>query len=199
MEFWTATLTLFMVMDPFGNTPVFLSVLERVPAERRKQVLIRELLIALAVLLLFLFAGRLALEVLGLTEGSIGIAGGVILFLIAIRMVMPTGDGVMGADSHGEPFIVPLAIPLVAGPSAMATLVLLTTQDPGHLLRWFFATILAWSVSSFFLLSSTFLYRILKGRGLIAIERLMGMVLIAISVQMLLNGIASFFQLPHTQ
>ncbi len=198
MTFFSAALLLFLVMDPFGNVPVFLSVLRPVAPERRRGVIARELLIALGFILLFLFAGRYVLAAIGISEATLTVAGGVILFLIALRMVFPPPGGIFAADVEeggGEPFLVPLAIPLVAGPSVLASVLFIMSSDPQRWPEWLAAVLLAWGVSGAVLLLSTDLARLLKRRGLVAIERLMGMVLTAIAIKMILSGIADFFGL----
>lgn len=193
MKLSSAILTLFLVMDPLGNIPPFLSVLKGVPAERRRHVLVREILIAYVVLLVFLFLGKRVLALLGLQQETISIAGGIVLFLIALRMVFPREGSLFGGSLEGEPFIVPLAIPLVAGPSALAVLLLLEQSEAvtGRLLL---AVTIAWALTAVILLSSTLLYRLLKERGLIAMERLMGMLLVMLAVQMFMNGVADFLK-----
>ena len=193
MDIISAATLLFLVMDPLGNIPVFLSVLDDVAPERRTRVLIRELLLALVVLVAFLYAGQVMLGFLGLSEHSIRIAGGIILFLIALKMVFPVARSAHAVDEiQGEPLLVPRAIPMVAGPSAMAVVMLLATNDPGKMTEWLLALLAAWFITSVILISATSLKRYLGQRGLIAIERLMGMLLIAISVQMLLEGISAY-------
>ena len=151
----------------------------------------REILIAYVVLLAFLFAGKYVLRLLSLQEETISIAGGIVLFLIALRMVFPREDATRDA-LEGEPFIVPLAIPFIAGPSTLAALLLL--QQSLDTLQLFLALTLAWIATAVILLSSTVLYRLLKQRGLIAVERLMGMVLVMLAVQMFINGVAKFMK-----
>lgn len=194
MRLSSAILTLFLVMDPLGNIPPFLSVLKKVHPDRRRRVLLREILIAYIVLLVFLFLGRRVLALLSLQQETISVAGGIVLFLIALRMIFPKEGGLFGETLEGEPFIVPLAIPLVAGPSALAVLLLL--QQPEGSVTWqlLLAVTIAWALSAVILLSSTLLYRILKERGLIAMERLMGMLLVMLAVQMFMNGVAHFLK-----
>jgi len=193
MDIISAATLLFLVMDPLGNIPVFLSVLDKVAPERRTRVLIRELLLALVVLVAFLYAGEMVLGFLGLSEHSIRIAGGIILFLIALKMVFPVARSAHAVEElQGEPLLVPLAIPMVAGPSAMAVIMLLSTNEPGRMTDWLLALLAAWFISSVILISATGLKRFLGQRGLVAIERLMGMLLIAIAVQMLLEGISAY-------
>lgn len=190
----SAGIMLFLIMDPLGNIPFFLSLLKDVPPKRRRLVMIRELLIALGVLLVFLFGGQHILQLLQLKPDSISVAGGIVLFLIGIRMVFPPADGggIFGKPGEGEPFIVPMAIPGVAGPSAMAALLLLTSTQPGRTADWVTALLLAWLATSVILLSATYLFRWLGESVLTALERVMGMLLIALSVQMFMAGVASF-------
>lgn len=192
----SAAILLFLIMDPLGNIPLFLSLLKDVPPKRRRAVMVRELLIALAVLLMFLMGGQLILRLLQLREESISIAGGIVLFLIAIRMVFPPAEGgIFGQAGEGEPFIVPMAIPGVAGPSAMAALLLLTNTQPGRTADWAIALLCAWLATAVILLSSTYLFRWLGESVLTALERVMGMLLIALSVQMFLGGLAAYLHL----
>ncbi|MEO9078463.1 MAG: YhgN family NAAT transporter [Rhodanobacter sp.] len=190
----SAGIMLFLIMDPLGNIPFFLSLLKDVPPRRRRLVIVRELLIALGVLLVFLFGGQQFLHLMQLKPDSISIAGGIVLFLIGIRMVFPPADGggIFGKPGEGEPFIVPMAIPGIAGPSAMAALLLLTNTQPGRTADWVLALLLAWLATSLILLSATYLFRWLGESVLTALERVMGMVLIALSVQMFMSGVASF-------
>ena len=195
MDILSAGLTLLLIMDPLGNIPVFLSVLKKVENESRKRkILIRELAIALIVLLVFLFVGQYFLQWLNLRKEAVHIAGGIVLFLIALRMIFPTEKGVMGDLPEGEPFIVPLAVPLLAGPSTLAMLILLARSQPDRIFDWLIAVLGAWGVTSLIILSSTSFHKILGNRGLMAVEKLMGMVLVAISVQMLLDGITTYLK-----
>lgn len=188
---WSAATLLLFVMDPFGNVPLVLSLLKDIDPARRRRVIARELLIALGVLLAFLFLGQAILDFLGLQRESVTIAGGIVLGIIGLRLIFPRADGVMGHQPSGEPFIVPLAIPLIAGPSAMATVILMARSAPEAIGRWLLAILLAWGISAVILLSAPTLYRLFRERGLQAIERLMGMLLIMIAVQMVLNGLDS--------
>lgn len=193
----SAALLLFLILDPLGNIPVFLSLLKPLPAKRQRVVLIRELLIALAVLFIFLWAGRYVLEAMHLRQESVSIAGGIVLFLIGLKMIFPSPEGMFGETPGGEPFIVPMAIPLVAGPSGMAAVMLFSTQYPDRMLDWSLALFLAWFGTALILLSATSLYKLLGKPVLIAIERLMGMLLVAISVQMLLDGVVAYLKVGH--
>jgi MarC family membrane protein len=188
----SAILTLFLIMDPLGNIPLFLSALKTVRPERRRLVLVREISIAYLVLVAAVLVGQHVLRFLGLEQETVSIAGGIVLFLIAVRMIFP-GEGSMVADTpEGEPFIVPLAVPFVAGPSAVAAVLLLERSAPGQTMALLTAVTIAWALSGAILLSSTFFYRLLRERGLIAVERLMGMLLVMIAVQMFMSGVRAF-------
>lgn len=198
MDTFSAFVTLVFVMDPLGNVPIFLSVLKDVDNKRRQWVILRELLIALVVLFIFLFAGSGLLDLLNLKQESISIAGAIILFLIAVRMIFPSPYGLMGDTPDGEPFVVPLAIPAVAGPSSLAIAMLLVNSDPDRMLDWSIALAGAWGVSAVVLMASPLLLRALGNRGLIAMERLMGMILVIIAVQMFFDGVQKFLQSTAT-
>ena len=192
MTIAAAAILLFLILDPLGNIPVFLSLLKGLPPARQRRVLARELLIALGVLMLFLWGGQYLLDVMHLRQESVSIAGGIILFLIGLRMIFPPRDGIMGDMPEGEPFIVPIAIPMIAGPSGMAAVMLLGSQEPGRMGEWSLALVIAWAATAAILFLAPSLQKLLGNRVLTAIERLMGMVIVAISVQMLLDGIARY-------
>lgn len=182
-------------MDPLGNVPVFLSVLNSVEPKRRQLLILRETFIAFLILILFLFFGKYILAGMHISDPALSIAGGIILFLIAIKMIFPTEDQEGRPKNLVEPFIVPLAIPLIAGPSTMTMVMLLATQQPHHIWLWALALTLAWVACTVVLVFADYLRKILGERGLHAIERLMGMVLTTMAVQMFLTGIAEFFHL----
>ncbi|MFT4197452.1 MAG: YhgN family NAAT transporter [Pseudoxanthomonas sp.] len=194
MTILSAALLLLLILDPLGNIPVFLSVLRPLPPPRQRVVVARELLIALVVLIGFLWGGKYFLEWMHLRQESVQIAGGIVLFLIGLRMVFPRPEGLMGEVPGGEPFIVPLAIPLVAGPSGMAAVMLMGSNDPARLGDWSLALLIAWAATAATLFSATILYKWLGRRALAALERLMGMVLVALSVQMFLDGIGTYLR-----
>ncbi len=186
----SATVILFLVMDPLGNLPIFLSILKNVDDSKRQRIIFRELVIALGVLILFLFFGNQLLEVLQLEQETVTISGGIVLFIIGIRMVFPSKhNALMGGANDDEPFIVPLAIPLIAGPSTIATIILMVNDHNDQVPIIGSALLIAWLLSAAILLAAPSLFRILRRRGLAAIERLMGMILIMISVQMFINGL----------
>lgn len=188
MDTLSAGIALFLVLDPIGNIPFFLSILARVPEQRRQHVLLRELFIAYGALTAFLFLGGWFVHFLRLRQESISVAGGIILFLIALRMVFPDHSSTEN-DRATEPLVVPLAIPGVAGPSALAMVLLLTQSNPDHQLEWFIALSCAWAATAVVLLASPIFYRLLRDSGLAAMERLMGMILVAVAVQMFIDGV----------
>lgn len=190
----TAFLTLLFVMDPLGNVPIFLSILKDYDAKRRQRIILRELLFALIVLMFFLFLGNGFLALLNLKQESIRIAGGIMLFVIAIRMVFPPAGGA-AAEPEMEPFFVPLAVPLVAGPSCLALIMLMVHEAPDRMGQWALVVFGAWLITALVLSGSTLLYRVLGVRGTVAVERLMGMLLIMIAVQMFFDGLAGFLHL----
>ena len=194
MDIFSTAVLLWLIMDPLGNMPIFISTLKNVPEHRRNKVLVRELLIALLVLIIFLFSGDNMLSLLSLEQEAVSIAGGIILFLIALKMIFPParGGGIMGDTPDGEPFIVPMAIPLIAGPSILATLIMLSSQNQGETMALLSALLLAWVANSAILVFSNQIMKILGNRGVFAVERLMGMILVMLSVQMLINGISSY-------
>jgi MarC family membrane protein len=193
MSLATAALTLFLVMDPLGNIPFFLASLQQVPSRRHHRVVVRELLIAYGIMVAFLFAGGPLLSLLAISEAALTLAGGIILFLIAIRMVFPPSAGAVHEEVAGEPFIVPLAIPYVAGPSVLATEMLLMKGDQGRWADWLVALTIAWLATAVILVAGNQLRRVLGPRAMIAMERLMGMILVAVSVQMFLSGVQRYF------
>jgi len=198
MDIVSATILLILVMDPFGNMPLVISVLKHVDAPLRARVVLRECAIAYAVLLAFMFGGDKFMHLLRLSDHALAIAGGLILFLIALRMVFPHTEGVFGDTGDTGTFIVPLAIPAIAGPSALATVLLLVSREPQRVLDWVAALSLAMLVSTLVMISAQRISDWIGRRGVIAVERLMGLVLTAIAVEMLLAGIERFIvQLPR--
>lgn len=191
-ELVSAVGLLLLTIDPLGNIPSFVSVLKAVPPERRQGVVIRELLVALALMAAFLFMGRQLTSLLGIKAEAISIGGAIVLFLIAIDMILPgTGRGVKVESEDKDPFIVPLATPLVAGPAALATLILISSK-PGGMVLGFWALLAAWVITFATLLPAPIIMRVLRERGARAVERLMGMILVMLSVQMFLNGLREY-------
>jgi len=194
MTVLSAVITLILVMDPFGGIPVFLSLLKHSPARRQRMIILREMVIALGILVLFLFFGKFILSGLHISQPALNISGGVILFLIALRMIFPRRTKEEDNGESEEPIVVPLAVPLIAGPSTLATVILLATGYPDAILSWMFALLIAWSAALLVLLLGDLLRKLLGNRVLQAIERLMGMILTTMAVQMLLSGVRGFLQ-----
>lgn len=193
-SFVSATVLLFLVLDPFGNTPVVAAILRGVPPAQRRWVVLRECLIAYGVLLVFLFFGKHLLALLQLSPTSLGIAGGVMLFLIALRMIFPSPGGMFGEDVDGGSLIVPLAVPAIAGPSAMAMVMLLASREPGRVWDWTAALTLAMTLSTMTLMVAARLAEFLGDRVMTALGRLMGFVLSILAVEMLLEGFRTFMR-----
>ena len=195
-SFLSAFILLLLVLDPFGSLPVFITVLGNVPPDKRTRVALRETAIALAILLAFMFAGHGFLQLMHLSERSLEVAGGVILLIIAIRMIFSLG-GVYATDAKArEPFIFPLAVPLLAGPSAMATVLLLASRQPERLFDWVGALTVAMLVSAVVLLGADRIRHWIGSSMVSAIEKLMGLVLTAIAVEMILAGLKRYFFEP---
>ncbi|QCI18972.1 YhgN family NAAT transporter [Buchnera aphidicola] len=192
-EIISTTILLILIMDPLGNLPVFMTILKNLNAKRRRIVVIREMIIALIVMLLFLFLGEKILNILNLKTETVSISGGIILFLIAIKMIFPSEDN-NGISSNEEPFLVPLAIPLVAGPSLLATLMLLSHQYLHHMSYLVGSLLIAWCFTIIVLLLSGFFLKLFGSKGVNALERLMGLILIMLATQMFLDGIRTWFQ-----
>jgi MarC family membrane protein len=195
--FASATILLLLITDPLGNIPIFVNSLRAVPAERRARVILREVLIAFGLLLTFMFVGQSFLKAMSLSDVSLQIGGEVVLFLIALRMVFPPP----AQDSpipDVEPLIVPLAIPALAGPSAMATVLLLVSQAPERRLEWIGALTVTMVVCAVVLLMAERLQQVVGERVVSAFERLMGLILVSISVEMLIRGLKSLaLSWPH--
>jgi len=196
-DLFSATILLILVLDPFGNLPLVVSALARVPAERHPRIVLRECFFAYVILMAFMAGGRTFMQWLQLSDVSLSIAGGIILFLIALRMVFPHKDGIFGEMRGGEPFLVPLAVPSIAGPSALATVMLMASRDPAHLWTWVLALTIGMAVTTVVLLAAGRLQAVLGERAVNAFERLMGLVLTALAVEMLLNGVRTFVTQIH--
>lgn len=192
MEIISVATMMFLIMDPLGNLPIVLAILKHLDPKRRRIVLIRELCFALLILMIFLFAGKNILGFLKVAPETLSISGGVILFIIAIKMIFPSAGSITGLAAGEEPFIVPMAVPMIAGPSLIASLLVFSTQSPNDLPELALAVFLAWSGTSIILMFYDFFHRILGEKGLRAAERLMGLLLVMVSTQMFLDGIKSY-------
>src|SRR6185436_2146646 len=189
--------SLFLLMDSIGNIPLFISILKDIPHRRQLQIILRELLIALGIMVLFNYLGDFLLNALQVTQYSVLISVGIILFLIALKMIFPVKEAELSPTGEKEPFIVPLAIPLVAGPAVLAAIILYSGQETSEGSS-ILAIVAAWIVTTLILLSSTYLNKIMGRRGILACERLMGLVLTMIAIQMFLEGLAQFLTAIHT-
>lgn len=187
-------LTLILVMDPFGNIPLFITALKRVPQERRTKVLLRELLIALFIMMVFLFGGARLLAWLGISKYSLGISGGIVLFIMSVKLVFNSSidEQAQLSQKDEEPFLVPLAIPLIAGPASLSMLMILSAGDPAKVWYLFIAVLIASVLNGIVLLLSFPISNILGKRGIVALERLMGLIMVLISVNMMMGGISEF-------
>lgn len=191
-SFFQTFILLLLVTDPFGNVPLFVTALKEVDPARRPRIVLRECAIAFLLLLVFMFFGRHFLEALHLTDISLRIGGAVILLIIAIRMIFPHPDGVLGRSEGGEPFIVPLAIPALAGPSALATVLLFTSQTTAEVMVHVAALAAVGLVWLAVFLAAERLQKALGAQVMTAFERLMGLILTAMSIEMLLGGVRAF-------
>ena len=187
--FSTAVL-LFFILDPLGNVPLLLSILKNIDKKRHSKIILREMVIGLIILIIFLFFGEQFLSLFHLQTASITIAGGIIFFAISLKMIFPdpNGDDVFVTKKGDEPLVVPIAVPMIAGPAALATLLVLAKTNAEHTGSLFVSLLLAWGLSAIVLLFSPYLYKVLKEKGLMALERLMGMLLLILSVQMFVDG-----------
>lgn len=189
MPLANAALLFFFVISPLGVVPAMLAALKDVPAERHKRIIVRECLIALGILLAFMAGGRGLLHMLNISLSAMTAAGGVMLMLIALRLIFPTPEKNMRVEIEHEPFVVPIAIPYIAGPSILATELLLVAREPDRWPVYLGAILIAWVATLVILYFGTSLRRLMGDRGLMAMERLMGMILILIATQMLLDGL----------
>ena len=197
MTLASAAALLFLVMDPPGNAVVFPAFVGHLEPGRRRRVLIRELLFALGVMIAFLFVGGPALALLQVGQPALAIAGGVVLFLIALQMTFETPDGAAPGPGGkgqppGEPFFVPLAVPFIAGPSVLATLLLVNARDPARWPVWLAALLTAWAANAAFLLTADLFTGRLGPRATLAMQKLMGLLLTAVAVEQFLAGLAAF-------
>jgi len=191
MTLLSLAFSLFLLMDPIGNIPFFISFLKGVDPNRQRNIIIREMVIALVIIILFNFIGDGLMRFLHVTMATIQMAGGIILFLLCIHMVFPQRQDSEETFPHNvEPFIVPLAIPLIAGPSVLAAVMIYAQQESKLIMVG--AICIAWAVSLAILISASFIKKILGWRGILAMERLMGLILTLIAVEMFLNGLHSF-------
>ena len=192
MSLFSITVTLFFIMDPVGNLSSYLSLVKDLDAKRQKWIIVREMLIALAAMIGFNYLGEYIFNLLDLSETTVRLSSGVILFLIAIKILFTAHDSPRANLPKGEPFVFPLAIPLIAGPALLATIMLYAHLEPYQSVM-IIAILIAWllSIATFFFAGP--IKRLLGNNGLMACERLIGMVLVLIAVQRFLEGILLFW------
>lgn len=192
MSLLSIAFSLFLLMDPIGNIPFYISFLKGLEPHRQRRVIFREMIIALGIIILFNFVGDGLMQFLKVREDTIQIAGGIILFLICLKMIFPSQHNSTDTLPHDtEPFIVPLAVPLIAGPSVLAAVMIYARQETDNFIM-IGAILIAWAASLIILLASPFLKETLGWRGILACERLMGLILTLIAIQMFLTGVSSF-------
>lgn len=197
MSLLSIAFSLFLLMDSIGNIPFYITLLKGVDPRRQRYVIMREMLIAFFIIILFNFIGNGLMHFLHVTHDTIQIAGGVILFLLCLKMIFPPPHDPRDVVPHDtEPLIVPLAVPLIAGPAVLAAVMIYSNQQTSSLVM-IGAIFIAWAASLLILLASSFLKNVLGWRGIIAMERLMGLIMILIAVQMFLSGISSFVHKQH--
>lgn len=186
--------SLFLLMDSIGNVPLFIAILKNFAAKKQRKIILRELVIALGIILLFALIGEVFLSFLKIEQYTISIAGGIILFLIALKMIFPQPhEPTERMEKEKEPFIVPLATPFVAGPAVLASVMLYSKQENAFVTIT--SILISWLLTTAILLASSSLQKILGRRGLIACERLMGLILTLLAVQMFLHGIATYVEI----
>ncbi|HEY7864733.1 MAG TPA: MarC family protein [Psychromonas sp.] len=188
---FSTAILLFFILDPFGNVPLLLSILKNVDKQRHSKIIIREMLIGLLILVIFLFFGEGFLSLFHLETQAITIAGGIIFFVISLKMIFPSpnGENLFTTKDSNDPLIVPIAMPMIAGPAALATLLVLAKTNSEHTGELFLSLLIAWTLTAAVLLFSPYLYKLLRTKGLTALEKLMGMLLLIMSVQMFIDGI----------
>jgi multiple antibiotic resistance protein len=201
MSIFAMVFSLFFVLNSLGSVPLFVGVLSKFEVKRQRQIIFRELLIALLILLLFNFFGDNALKLLGISQPVLGVAGGTLLFIIALGMIFPRPMDALEAK-RSEPMIVPLAIPLVAGPGAITTVLVYAEQVQNV---WMMSSIifLAWIPTFVILLLSSNIKYFLGKKGLMACQKLGGMLISLIAVQMICTGVTYVLRdalyLPHKE
>ncbi|HSX04403.1 MAG TPA: MarC family protein [Rhabdochlamydiaceae bacterium] len=196
MRIFSLSFALFILMDPIGNIPIFIAVLKGVDPKKQTRIIFRELIIALFVMVFFYYIGDYLLSILNISHGAVMMSGGIILFIIALKLIFPSMNGERKVLHDKAPFIVPLAIPLVAGPAVLAAIMLYSKQGVSSVIV-LSSILIAWVFTTAILLSSSFLKNVLGKRGILACEKLMGLVLIMIAIQMFVDGLNNCCLLPH--
>jgi multiple antibiotic resistance protein len=193
MSLFTVAIVLFLIMDPIGNIGSFLKVMEGIPPKKQRWVVLREMLIALGIMVAFNYIGEVIFDLLQLSETTVRLSSGIILFLIALQILFPTINSLRSNLPIGKPFVIPLAVPLIAGPSLVATIMLYAHLESSQAIM-LEAIFCAWLGASLVLIFSEFLSKTLGKNGLLALEKLMGMILILLAIQRFLDGIRLFVE-----
>jgi multiple antibiotic resistance protein len=195
MTLVTLTLILFLIMDPIGHVKSFVLRLNGIDPKRQRQIILRELVIALGVILFFDMLGEYIIDLLQISKATVYLASGIILFLGAIKILFPRPEDEEIGTPDGEPYLVPLAIPMIAGPALLATVMLYAESEANPYIT-IVAEVVAWLVAAPILLHARQLLSLLGTSGLTACEKLMGMVLVLLSVQRFMDGIHMFIKTP---
>jgi len=184
-------------MDPIGNIQSFISQLSRYDQRQRMWVLLREMLFALGLMLLFNFAGELFFNVLDISEITVRLSSGVILFLVAFEILFPTMNNFRQNLPKEEPYFIPLAVPLIAGPSLLATIMLYAHIEESFVVM-VVAILIAWVFALLVLMFAHPIHRLIGNNGLMACERLIGMILILLAIQRFMEGVLMFIRSTST-
>ena len=193
---FSLSISLFLLMDSVGNIPLFISILKNIDPARQKRIIVRELFIALFFILFFAYLGEEVLSLFEISQSTLGISGGIILFMISIKMIFPSEEKQEALVKKQEPLIVPLAIPLIAGPAILAS-VMIYAKTQESMLTLTLAILIAWVATFLVMFFATAIQKVLKERGCEALQKLMGLILTLIAIQMLMNGIQKFVGSCH--
>ena len=189
-------LMLFFMANPIGNVPVFVSLVKDFEFRHQRWILFRESIISLVLMYLFLFLGEPFLNTILIDQYAVELSGGILVFLIALNMIFPDHSEDSGPKATArEPFVVPIATPLIAGGGCFALTMILAKQAPAANVS--LAIIIAWIPVIAIVVASAYLQRILGRRGLVATEQLMGMLLMMLAVGLLLKGLHGFDLQTH--
>lgn len=191
MTIFSISLVLFLIMDPIGNISSFLNMVKGIPPKKQRLILIREMLIALLVMVIFNYIGEGIYDLLQISDPAVRLSSGVILFLIAVQILFPNLTGIRENLPEEEPFIIPLAIPLIAGPSVLATIMLYAHMEQSQPVM-LLSILCAWVAALLVLFAAKPLYKMMGDNGLMACEKLMGMVLVLLAIQRFLDGVEQY-------
>lgn len=191
MTIFSISLVLFLIMDPIGNISCFLKMVEGMDPKKQRLILLREMLIALLVMVIFNYIGEGIYDLLQISDPAVRLSSGVILFLIAVQILFPNLTGIRENLPKEEPFIIPFAIPLIAGPSVLATIMLYAHMEQSQPVM-LISILCAWLAALLVLIASKPLYKVMGDNGLMACEKLMGMVLVLLAIQRFLDGVEQY-------